>query len=194
MVHIDRSGGMDEQPFFTIELPDGAGERQTERARLRVLSAAEIAAVALVNAAEDLTAELTNLPVRDLRKRASEMGVDGDAIEEARDALDPPSALIALIVEQAKRKLKAEQEAVQKVAVQTEQAQLPTTIDDLTAELTNLPVRDLRKRASEMGVDGDAIEEARDALDPPSALIALIVEQAKRKLKAGRRLHRRRLL
>eukprot|EP01046_Picozoa_sp_COSAG06_P022189 COSAG06_NODE_1704_length_8655_cov_104.626812_5_plen_589_part_00 len=38
LVHIERAVGPGEEPFYTIELPDGGGERQTERSRLRVLT------------------------------------------------------------------------------------------------------------------------------------------------------------
>eukprot|EP01043_Picozoa_sp_COSAG02_P068343 COSAG02_NODE_11313_length_1749_cov_1.886061_2_plen_168_part_00 len=105
-----------------------------------------------------------------------------DAIEDARDALDPPSALIALIAEQTKRALQAEQESNKEASSRVANA----WIDDLTVELTGMPVRDLRQRASEGGADADAIEEARDALDPPSALIALIVEAEKARRASSR--------
>jgi hypothetical protein len=35
VVHIERAVGPGEEPFYTIELPDGGGERQTVRARLQ---------------------------------------------------------------------------------------------------------------------------------------------------------------
>ena len=50
---------------------------------------------------------------------------------------------------------------------------------DLIAELNGLPVRDLRKRASEAGADGDAPRK-HATHDPKSALITVIVEQAAR--------------
>jgi hypothetical protein len=144
-----------EEPFFTVQFPNGGGERQTERTRLRVLSAADIAAAAGADAMDALADELTGLPVRDLRKRASEMGIDGDAIEEARDSLDPPSALIALIVEALASALACDE-----------------------AELAAMSVRELRQRAVEVGVGDDAIEDARDGMDPPGELRALIAQRA----------------
>ena len=40
---------------------------------------------------------LGDLTVRELRERAAAVGVDAQAIEEARDAHDPRAAMIALI-------------------------------------------------------------------------------------------------
>ena len=140
-----------------------------DRARvvqMRTTEAALQAAEATSNLST-LAADLSGMSVRDLRKKATEMGVDEDAIEDARDGMDPPGALIALIVEQ-----QAKREPPNAIAV----------VEALEAELSAMTVGELRKRAAEMGVDGDAIEDARDGSDPADEIRALIVEKAKQEL------------
>jgi serine/threonine protein kinase len=65
-----------EEPFFTIQFPNGGGERQTERTRLRVLSAADIAAAA---AAAEAKAEKRRKMQEKLA--LAEMTSSGEAIE-----------------------------------------------------------------------------------------------------------------
>ena len=45
----------------------------------------------------------------------------------------------------------------------------------VTAELQQLNIPDLRKRAAAAGASADAIEDARDGEDPKAELIALIL-------------------
>jgi hypothetical protein len=47
----------------------------------------------------------------------------------------------------------------------------------LKAELQQLKMPELRKRAAAAGVSGDAIEEARDEDEPKEAIIALVLAQ-----------------
>ena len=51
VVHVERAVAAGESPFFTVELPNGAGERQTERTRLRVVANPAAAAAAAPAAA-----------------------------------------------------------------------------------------------------------------------------------------------
>jgi sRNA-binding protein len=95
------------------------------------------------------------LNVGQLRQRAASVGVDAAAIEHARDSDDPKAAIIALI------------EAVP-----------PPPAPVKAAELQVMTVGQLRKRASESGVDAAAVEIARDSDDPKAGIIALIVAKA----------------
>jgi hypothetical protein len=114
----------------------------------------------LTSATSSLEAELSQLSLKELRKKAAEAGCDDDAIENARDMDDPKAALIALIV------------AATPVA---SQASVGPTAAEQEAELQACKVPELRKKAAEAGCDDDAIEDARDMDDPKAALIALIV-------------------
>jgi hypothetical protein len=109
--------------------------------------------------------ELTTADVRTLRARAAADGCDAAAIEDARDSVDPRTALIDLIVEAARAKAAAVP---------------PLDLDALLAQLSQLTVRELRTRAAADGADNGLIEDARDGLDPVAELIALIVQQAQK--------------
>ena len=100
-------------------------------------------------------AELAGMKLSSLKKRAKEVGVDEQKLEEADDADDVKAAVIALIVGQ---------EREGKVA-------------ELRAELDGMKLSALKKRAKEVGVDKQKLEEADDADDVKAAVIALIVGQ-----------------
>ena len=102
-----------------------------------------------------LDLELQQLKLPELRKRAAAAGVSHDAIEEARDSDEPKPAIIVLIKATAARN----------AAKQRAQA----------AELQQLKLPELRKRAAAAGVDPDALEEARDSDEPKQAIIGLIL-------------------
>ena len=101
--------------------------------------------------------QLMGLSVGELRQRAAADGCEESQIEDARDAKDPRSELIDLIMEQASK--------------------APPQVDlgALRVELSLLSVKNLRERATTAGVDVDALEEARDAHDPVQAIIELIL-------------------
>lgn len=102
-----------------------------------------------------LDLELQQLKLPELRKRAAAAGVSQDAIEEARDNDEPKLAIIALI-----KATVARNEAKQRAQA---------------AELQQLKLPELRKRAVAAGVDLDALEEARDSDEPKQAIIGLIL-------------------
>ena len=102
-----------------------------------------------------LDLELQQLKLPELRKRAAAAGVSHDAIEEARDSDEPKPAIIALIKAAAARNA-----AKQRAQV---------------AEMQQLTLPELRKRAAAAGVDPDALEEARDSDEPKQAIIGLIL-------------------
>eukprot|EP01047_Picozoa_sp_COSAG01_P030191 COSAG01_NODE_2097_length_8434_cov_116.410678_3_plen_1492_part_00 len=96
-----------------------------------------------------------------LKKRAREVGVDPERLDEADDADDVKGAVVALILE--KERQLAEEEA-RAAAVQA-----------LLAELTPLKPRALKKRALASGVDPESVDEADDADDVKGRLIELIM-------------------
>ncbi len=89
------------------------------------------------------------MTLKGLRSAAVGMGLDDEAIEEARDADDPKAALIALL----------------------NAHDLPT---QPAVDYSIMNSKDLRASAAHLGIEHEAIEEARDADDPKAALIALI--------------------
>jgi hypothetical protein len=140
------------------------GRRSTVRRELASAEGAEEAPTAVVGvtvamSAEEGTppaeAELAGMKLSAIKKRAKEVGVDEQRLEEADDADDTKAAVISLIVEQ---------EREGKVA-------------QLRAELAGMKLSAIKKRAKEVGVDEQKLEEADDADDRKGAVIALIVDQ-----------------
>jgi hypothetical protein len=107
---------------------------------------------------------LSALSVKELRERAATIGVDDDAIEDARDGDSPKSDIIALI-ESKEALLRAERFRAERVA----------KTSPLAEELAELSLKELRVRAKASGCDNDAIEDARDGDSPKPDLIKLII-------------------
>jgi hypothetical protein len=137
----------------------------------------------LTSATSSLEAELSQLSLKELRKKAAEAGCDDDAIENARDMDDPKAALIALIVaatpvasQASVGPTAAEQEtALQACKVQAA-APDPTILRArLQAQLATFGSKQLRELAAGEGIAPSAIEDARDADDPKAALSALLL-------------------
>ena len=106
-----------------------------------------------------LLAELSALKPRALKKRAAELGVDEEAIDEADDADDVKGTLIALILDKEKKNAEA------------------ARAQALRDELETMKPRALKKRARELAVDEEKIDEADDADDVKGTLVALIIAQ-----------------
>ncbi len=111
---------------------------------------------------QTLREELNWLKPRALKKRARECGVDEQKLDEADDAVDVKGTIVTLIVDKA-----LENSAAREVEAA-----------DLQKELLALKVRALKARAAKEGVDEAQINEADDASDVTTALIALIMEKA----------------
>ncbi len=103
-------------------------------------------------------AELRAMKVSALKKRAKEAGVGEPELEEADDADDVKSTLIALIVARER---------------------VPEPAEQLRAELAGMKPSALKKRAKEAGVGEAELEEADDAEDVKGTLVELIVEKAR---------------
>lgn len=82
--------------------------------------------------------------------------------QEARDQDEPKQAIIALIVNAGHAKVEAA-------------AREAATLRAVTAELQQLKMPDLRKRAAAAGASAEAIEDARDGDDPKADMIELIL-------------------
>ena len=127
--------------------------------------------------------ELEGMKLSALRKRAMEAGVDEEKLDEADDEDDIKAAVIALIVaRESGGQLRAELEAPN----EEEQA--------LRAELEGMKLSEVKKRAREVGVEEEKLEEADDEDDIKAAVIELIIEYGKSLVFGGsaRRSHRRR--
>jgi hypothetical protein len=107
-------------------------------------------------------AELAALRIGALRKEAQLVGVDMAQIDEAVDEADEPRvALVELILAATAAKVSEEAEAVHR------------------AELAQLKIGALRKRAKAAGADMEQVEKAIDEADEPkAAVIELIVKAA----------------
>ena len=103
----------------------------------------------------------------ELRKRAVAAGISKDDIEEARDADEPKKDMIALIVAATPRNQGATRADVIARQAASQRA--------LKAELQQLKMPELRKRAAAAGISKDDIEDARDADEPKGAMISLIL-------------------
>ena len=101
----------------------------------------------------ELLAELGGLKLRALQKRAKEMGVDEEKLDDAEGRSD----IIALIVSKVEEAAAAE---AQRVAALKEQLQ-------------GMKLRALQKRAEEVGVDEDKLDDAEERAD----VIELILEK-----------------
>lgn len=100
------------------------------------------------------TAEsLGKLRLSELQKKARASGIPSDQVDDAADADDPRQELIGLILET-----------------------LQASGAALRAELGELRLGSLQKRARAAGLDGDRVDDAADADDPKTELIAMIME------------------
>ena len=108
--------------------------------------------------ASALRSALGKMKLSALRKRATAAKAEETDLEAAEDAEDPKAAMIALVV-----------------ARETPTANDPAA--ELRAELESLKPSALRKRAKAAGAVDEDIEEAGDADDAKSAMVALILAQ-----------------
>ena len=142
------------------ELAPHASSVYTDRAtQLRSLPPAD-ANYRVVYAVEDsataaLRQELAGLKLKALKSRARELGVSEDALEDADDADDVRVAVTGLCIE-AGTVVEAEGTA-------------------LRALLTPLKLKALKKRAREVGVSADALDDADDADDIKQSVMDLII-------------------
>lgn len=87
--------------------------------------------------------------------------------QDARDEDEPKPAIIVLIIKAIQAKAAATAGAATRRAAATQRAQ--------KAELEQLKLPELRKRAAAAGASPDAIEDARDGDHPKAEIIALIL-------------------
>ena len=150
-----RSAGVDEDDLDAVDDSD-----DIKQAVIRLIVAAEVDRSR--GDREALRAELAAMKLTALKKRARQEGVDADALEEVDDADDIRAAVIGLILDVSAAASQSAADADARKAA-------------LTAELAQLKLRALKDRARSTGVDEDDLEEADDAVDIKSAVIALIL-------------------
>lgn len=110
-----------------------------------------------------LRAELSQMKMSKLIKRAAAVGVGADALEAAEDEEDDRSAVIQLILQT-------------ELNASGEFASDATRGDSLQSELVRLRLKELRTRAKSEGVDADLLEDAMDQDDPKAAVIQLLLD------------------
>ena len=125
--------------------------------------ATEISAPA---AETSIRAELLELPLSVLRKRARSLGVTDDEIETAEDTNEPVAALADL--------------AIARSGMQKHQTTAIATEQSMRAKLAGLNVSALKKRALAAGVREQSLRATEDSdLPMREAVVNLIVAQAK---------------
>ena len=137
-------------------------------------------------------AELSALKLSELKKRARATdGISDDDVEGVDDADDPKAAVIELLVkvaeviwaQEAKAALIVAEEEAARVSAEEEQAaSVKKKEAALRAELAELKLSELKKRARATdGISDDDVEGVDDADDPKAAVIELLVktEEAK---------------
>ena len=100
--------------------------------------------------------ELRQMKLGALQKQARAHGVPSDTVDDAADADDPRQELIGLILEV-----------------------VAASGDLLRAELSELKLGALQKRARAAGADGDSVDDAADADDPKAELIGMVRKSAR---------------
>jgi hypothetical protein len=112
--------------------------------------------------------ELEGMKLRALQKRAEELGVDEDKLDDAEEKAE----VIALILELvAKPSPDGGEEVAAARAAEAEAARLA----QLKEELEGMKLRALQKRAEELGVDEDKLDDAEEKAE----VIALILETSR---------------
>eukprot|EP01046_Picozoa_sp_COSAG06_P014490 COSAG06_NODE_900_length_11658_cov_9.850852_4_plen_1819_part_00 len=148
---------------------DGAMDADdAEQALIEFLVARHVADAELQAGEASLLSELQALGLKALRKRAKDAGATAEQLLEAMDADEPRDAAIELIVAMREESTSGSQAST--AAVRAQQR--------LRAELQGMLLRDLRKRAKEVGVSGNMLDNAMDDDDPEAAVIELIVAQS----------------
>jgi hypothetical protein len=97
--------------------------------------------------------DLRKMKMSELQKRARAAGVDCDRVDDAADATDPRAELVGLIV-----------------------AAFDASAERLSADLLQLKMSELQKRARAAGIDSDRVDDAADQAQPKHYLVGLIVE------------------
>jgi lambda repressor-like predicted transcriptional regulator len=110
-----------------------------------------------------LREELQGMRLKELRKRARAAGLTEDELDDAVDSDDPKGAVIAQLLG-----IEAAAEAAAAEAAMT------SRFGDV-GRLKTLKLSELRKMATEAGVDHGALEDALDTGEPKGAVVALML-------------------
>eukprot|EP01051_Picozoa_sp_SAG22_P002868 SAG22_NODE_133_length_18379_cov_34.571937_1_plen_1946_part_00 len=177
-----------------LRLLKGPGEKLTQM--LHGLDAAELIALPAPDPnyrvvfeapmQQELRAELSAMKIKALKKRAREVSVDEERLEDADDEDDVKAVVIALILGELKKKqapaaaggLSPAEEHGADVGGGTaiENGDDPALVA-MRSELRALKVSDLQKRAVTAGVGSSAVEAALDSDDSKTTLVELLVKR-----------------
>ena len=113
----------------------------------------------------ELRQNLGSLRLKALRQKARAEGIDEGILEESIDAQDPKEAVITLLVQK-------QSESLQQAKAQESEAKA------LRHELEGLGLKELRRRAREVGVAEEILEDAIDANEPKVVMVAVLLENA----------------
>jgi hypothetical protein len=135
-------------------------------------AALEAAQAAREKQLDALRAELSELKLGALQKRAAAEGVDADKMSQALDEDSPKEEVITLLLE-----LLVPQVDVSALgATAAAEARRKEQLDALRAELSELKLGALQKRAAAEGVDADKMSQALDEDSPKEEVITLLLE------------------
>ena len=159
----------------------------------------EVSGTNLTGHTAALSPQTTEPSVRELRERAAKIGIPAEAVEDARDGVNPRAALQELIraaeqeqAEKAQARRQREEAAAREAAAaaaraQAEQEQAAAAAAAAPDQPQQMTMKELRERAAVLQVDGDAIEDARDSHDPRAALQELILAAEQEQAEKARR-------
>ena len=126
-----------------------------------------VIALIMERATAGLRAELAEMKLKALKRRAREAGVNAEKIEDADDEADVRGTIIALVLDQQAQRSSP--------AASTAEEGVPPEAAAIRDELATLKPSALKKRAEQEGIDAVKIKEAKDSDSPKEALIELIV-------------------
>jgi hypothetical protein len=169
---------------------------------------AEAAARIIAEKQGRFRAELAELPLGQLKKRARAEGFDEHAVDDVDDAAEPKAAIIDMFMAEAEEKwlleaklaaakaeaarVAAEEEVARIRAAEVEAARVGAAEEAAAraraekeaafrAELAELTLKALKKRARAEDFDEDAVDTVDDADDPKAAIIDIYVAEAEEK-------------
>jgi hypothetical protein len=105
-----------------------------------------------------LRLELGSMKLKDLRKRAKDVGMTAEQLDQAMDSEDPEEEVITYLL-----------------GLHAADANARAGETALVSELQGLRLKELRQRAKEVGITAEELDTAMDSDEPEAAVIELIV-------------------
>jgi hypothetical protein len=155
---------------------EGAEEGESVKAALIGLVVAKELEVAAPRQ-EARKRELSALKLKELRRRAVEVGATEDEIEGAEESESVKAALVELVVA---KEPPPDRGAVAEAAKAAAAAAANRMLAALEQELGQLKLKEIRRRAADSGAAEDEIEDAEESEDVRAALVALVVSHTRK--------------